>query len=98
MNDFLSKVGTDKVLHFSLGGFIAALITLVVILQDIDYLSKGAILFVPFIGTVCVFVLSTMKEIADGKFDWKDIIAGVLGTVPVYIATALGVLFNILSK
>lgn len=98
MNDFLNKVGMDKILHFSLGGLIAALMTLVVILQDVEYLSKGALLCTPFIGTVCVFIISVMKEIADGEFNWKDVIAGVLGTVPVYIATALGVLFNVLSK
>ena len=43
MNDFLNKVGMDKILHFSLGGFIAALMTLVVILQDVEYLSKGVL-------------------------------------------------------
>lgn len=34
----------------------------------------------------------------DDEFSWKDIIASVLGCVPVYLSIGIGTLFNILSK
>ena len=50
------------------------------------------------LGTVFVLILSAMKElIMDDKADWKDILASVLGCVPVFVAVAIGVLFNYLS-
>lgn len=96
INDFLAKVGTDKVLHFFGGGFLCAILAMISLLQDGVFTNRmifGSIL----IGTIAVIFVSVIKEIADGKFDWKDILAAVLGCVVIFMAAAVGVLFNIWS-
>ena len=43
-------------------------------------------------------VAQLKEEIIDDEFNLMDIFASVLGAVPVFIATALGVLFHTLSN
>lgn len=96
MKDLINKIGIDKVTHFSMGGLICALFTFIFLLQDFDTLEVWQVLLLPLIGTVVTFVLSIIKEfIIDEVVDWKDIIAGMLGCVPVYIAIGIGILFNL---
>lgn len=96
MNNLINKIGIDKITHFSMGGLICALFTFIFLLQDFNTLEAWQILLLPLIGTVVTFVLSIIKEfIIDEVVDWKDIIAGMLGCVPVYIAVGIGILFNL---
>lgn len=96
-NELITKIGVDKILHFSIGGFIVALFTIVATLQE-GIINATTIAF-PFIGLIPVAIFSWLKEIIiDDEFSWKDILASILGAVPVFIATALGVLFYTLSN
>lgn len=96
MNNLINKIGIDKITHFSMGGLICALFTFIFLLQDFNTLEVWQVLLLPLIGTVVTFVLSIIKEfIIDEVVDWKDIIAGMLGCVPVYIAIGIGILFNL---
>lgn len=96
-NELITKIGVDKILHFSIGGFIVALFTIVATLQE-GVINATTIAF-PFIGLIPVAMFSWLKEIIiDDEFSWKDILASILGAVPVFIATALGVLFYTLSN
>lgn len=96
-NELITKIGVDKVLHFSIGGFIVALFTIVATLQE--GMVDATTIAYPFIGLIPVAMLSWFKEVSiDDEFSWMDILASVLGAVPVFIATALGVLFYILSN
>ena len=96
MKDLINKIGIDKVTHFSMGGLICALFTFIFLLQDFNTLEVWQVLLLPLIGTVVTFVLSIIKEfIIDEVVDWKDIIASMLGCVPVYIAIGIGILFNL---
>lgn len=96
MNNLINKISIDKITHFSMGGLICALFTFIFLLQDFDTLEVWQVLLLPLIGTVVTFVLSIIKEfIIDEVVDWKDIIAGMLGCVPVYIAIGIGILFNL---
>lgn len=96
MNNLINKIGIDKITHFSMGGLICALFTFIFLLQDFNTLEVWQVLLLPLIGTVVTFVLSIIKEfIIDEVVDWKDIIAGMLGCVPVYIAVGIGILFNL---
>lgn len=96
-NELITKIGVDKILHFSIGGFIVALFTIVATLQE-GVIDATTIAF-PFIGLIPVAMLSWFKEaVIDDEFSWMDILASVLGAVPVFIATALGVLFYTLSN
>lgn len=96
MNNLINKIGIDKITHFSMGGLICALFTFIFLLQDFNTLEVWQVLLLPLIGTVVTFVLSIIKEfVIDEVVDWKDIIAGMLGCVPVYIAIGIGILFNL---
>lgn len=89
-------IGMDKILHFCLAGLVTAVFTIAALLQDF---AVGAIAIAcPLIGAIPVTLFALFKEVAvDGVFDKKDFLASVLGTVPVFIACALGVLFHYLS-
>ena len=92
INDFVNKVGVDKVLHFSIGGLISAFFTIILVLQEPDVTWN--LVGLSFIGTIIVGFFSLSKEFMDIKVDWKEIVAGVLGTIPILIATILGVLLH----
>ena len=92
INDFGNKVGVDKVLHFSIEGLISAYFTIILVLQEPNVTLDLVVL--SFIGTIIVWFLSLCKEFMDIKVDWKDIVASILGTIPVIIATILGVLLH----
>lgn len=99
ITDFVTKVGIDKCLHFSLGGLISALISVIILLQE-SY-TPLQLLVPPTVGAIVVFCLSILKENKDAKitqntFNNKDIIAGMLGTLTVYIAIGLGLLIKLI--
>ena len=86
----------DKVAHFGLGGMITACMALLSILQE--PLSTASLLLCPFIGHVCVFILSLLKEyIVDDEINWIDILAAMLGSAVVHVVVGLGVMFKIMS-
>lgn len=96
IDDFLVKVGTDKVLHFLSGALICAFITLVVLLQDA--VSGWVAVAVPLVGTLFAVFLALFKELAlDTGFDKKDVLATALGSLPIFLATLIGVAFHELS-
>lgn len=99
ITDFVTKVGVDKCLHFSLGGLISALVSIIILLQE-SY-TPLQLFIPPTIGAVVVFCLSIIKENMDyevkqNTFDNKDILAGILGTLTVYIAIGLGLLIKLI--
>lgn len=97
LNDFIAKLGHDKVMHFLGGGLICAIISFVVILQESGmewWQQIGAVT----IGAVFVLIISVIKEILfDDKPDWKDVGAAMLGCLLVYASVGLGTWFNYLS-
>lgn len=96
-NDLIAKIGQDKVLHFLVGSLITAFMTLVAGLQEpeINWGTMAA----PIIGLVVTAFFAFVKEaLIDTKFDWKDLVATLLGAVPIFIATAFGILFHVLSN
>jgi hypothetical protein len=67
VNRIIDKIGVDKMLHFAFGGWITA-----------KFCESGIIL-AAVIGILFVCFVSIVKERLDGKFDWKDIAAAMLG-------------------
>ena len=102
MKGLVEKIGIDKLAHLGIGGLVCACITFVIILQDMDTLLGGNmwhILLTPFIGTVVVMFLEFFKEyFFDSEFSWKDVLFTFAGCLLVFVAVAVGLLFNILSK
>lgn len=73
------KVGDDKLLHFLLFALIVAF----------GFLCSGRIGLLAF---YLMLTLSIAKECLDDFFNWKDLLAGVLGgmtTLIVYFITSL---------
>lgn len=96
-NDLIARIGQDKVLHFLVGSLITAFMTLIAGLQEpeIDWSTMG----VPTIGLVVTAFSAVVKEVLiDTEFNWKDLVATLLGAVPIFIATAFGILFHVLSN
>lgn len=96
IDDLLVKIGTDKALHFFGGGFLCAIFAIVSLLQDGVYTLEainGSVL----IGTIVTIVLIILKEIFDKKFDWIDVLAGVIGCAFIWLAIGIGFLLNYLS-
>lgn len=68
VNKILSKIGTDKALHFLVGALLTAWASMV---NDVCM----------WVTTVLVVIASIGKEALDDKFDIWDIIAGCVGCV-----------------
>ena len=99
MNKFIEKIGIDKFAHLGVGGLLCAMVTFVVLLQEMDNLTTIMILATPIIGTVMVMFLEFCKEyFLDDEFSWKDVLATFIGCVLVFLAVGIGILFNVLSK
>lgn len=97
LDNLIKKIGNDKTLHFLGGCSICSFVSFIVILQEGDLTPLEKVSSV-LIGTVFVLILSVLKElIADDKADWYDVLAAVLGCIPVYIAVGLSAWFNSLS-
>lgn len=78
VNKILSKIGTDKALHFLVGALLTAWASMV---NDVCM----------WVTTVLVVIASLCKESLDDKFDIWDIIAGCVGaatSIVVYYLTS----------
>ena len=99
MKEIIEKIGNDKFAHLGVGGLMCAMITLVILLQEMGNLTPAMIFATPIIGTVMVMFLEFCKEhFLDEEFSWKDVLATFIGCVLVFLAVGVGVLFNVLSN
>ena len=93
----ISKFGADKVLHFLGGALICAVVSIVMDVQE--GITSWRTLLVPLAGLIFALFAAWVKErFFDSSVDKKDILATVLGFVPVWLAFAIGTLFNYLSE
>lgn len=67
-NKIVERFGVDKVLHFAVCGWVESICC---------FFGFGGMMW----GLLVVFALSVIKELIDGIFDWRDIIAGVFGGI-----------------
>lgn len=65
VDKLISKIGTDKALHFLVGA----------LLTSYASMMGDACMWVVVLGVVC----SIVKEMLDEKVEWMDIVAGCLG-------------------
>lgn len=98
LDNFLNRVGTDKVLHLFVGAWICAVFTFILILQESN-LSWWQTILMPIAGTLAALFVSVIKEIfLDDKPDWKDVLWTFYGCLTVFSAVGIGVLFNCLGQ
>lgn len=99
MKKFIEKIGIDKFAHLGVGGLMCAMVTFVVLLQEMGNLTPAMIFATPITGTVMVMFLEFCKEhFLDDEFSWKDVLATFIGCVLVFLSVGVGVLFNVLSN
>lgn len=72
IDKIVEKFGVDKLLHYTVGGWLTAIGSL------FGWIGLLA-------GLVLVVILSFIKESLDDKSDKKDILAGVLGGITMTI-------------
>ena len=68
LNEYIQKVGVDKALHFAVCGWVESICC---------FFGIGGMMW----GVLVVFATSVIKELIDGIFDWRDIIAGMFGGI-----------------
>lgn len=96
-DEIIRKFGADKVLHFLGGALICAVVSIVMDVQE--GVTSWRTLLVPLAGLIVALFAAWVKErFFDSSVDKKDILATVLGFVPVWLAFAIGTLFNYLSE
>lgn len=61
---YRKKIGIDKFAHLGVGGLLCAMVTFVVLLQEMGNLTTGMILTMPVIGTVAVMFLEFLRSIS----------------------------------
>lgn len=96
MNELVNKIGLDKIAHFGIGGLICACVTFVIMLQD-GMTGDWRALLAVIAGFCATFILAIIKEMIDDEPSLTDIVASVLGCLPVLLSVATGVLFGIIS-
>lgn len=89
MNELINKIGTDKLLHFFAGAWICAVLSIVTLLQDWEF-TLPMFMLSTTISTLIVFVVSVIKEMVDSEFNWKDILAAIIGCLTIYAAYGFG--------
>ena len=100
MKNFLkSLLAIDKLAHFGWGAMICAAVVLVCLLQEVSGPLSWSAVWVCLIGTIVAVVLEICNDfIVDMKWDWADVVATVLGTLVIWVATAIGIWFNIIAQ
>lgn len=83
--------GMDKWAHLGIGGLASALITIPFVIQEFD--PSWRLALYPIAGLVPLLIFSVFKELVDSTgFDWRDILAAVIGWMLVELATVFGAL------
>ena len=81
----------EKLAHLGMGGLIGAMITNIVLFQE--ELSIGIMMVMPFIGTICVAVLSLIKAvIVDETFKLYNFLLPIIGSCLIHITVLIGLL------
>lgn len=96
IDNFVSKVGNDKILHFLVGSLITSCITFIVLIQE--SLTGFETLFAVIPAVIITAFIAIIKEKLDDVFDKKDFIATILGIIPIVVCILIGAIFNVLSK
>lgn len=80
----------DKWAHLGIGGLASALITMPFIIQEFE--PSWRLALYPVAGLVPLLIFSVFKELIDSTgFDWRDILAAVVGWLLIELATVFGV-------
>lgn len=95
MENFINKIGLDRICHFGIGGVLFAGFTIAFALANLSIpltvITWSGILLFPLSGYVIVAFVEFVKEfIIDGKPDIWDIVATFGGAIFVHLCAIFG--------
>lgn len=85
----------QKLFDFLLSATVAAVVSILVILQDAS-LDNAGILTMACVGSIAGIIAGGMKMVVQYKFDKWTLIASIIGSAVVYGAVTIGVWFRIM--
>lgn len=100
MEEFIKKIGLDRIAHFGIGGtlfgaFVAAFALSLPYGNNVT-LSFSDVLLIPMAGYIILAFVEFVKEVfIDNKGDWWDVLATMLGGVFVHICAIVGYIFHL---
>ena len=87
-NKFITKIGVDKILHFSVGATIALSVTLILCFVG----SISNVIPYSIIGTNVSVLCGIVKELCDSEFNKEDFIATMFGGIVAVIISLFSLL------
>lgn len=100
MEEFIKKVGLDRIAHFGVGGtlfgaFVAAFALSLPYGNNVT-LSFKDVLLIPVTGYIILAFVEFVKEVfIDSKGDWYDVLATMLGGMFVHLCAVIGYVFHL---
>ena len=87
-NELITKIGVDKILHFSVGATIALSVTLILCFVG----SISNVIPYSIIGTNVSVICGVVKEICDYEFNKEDFLATMFGGIVAVIISLFSLL------
>ena len=87
-NELITKIGVDKILHFSVGATIALSVTLILCFVG----SISNVIPYSIIGTNVSVICGVVKEICDSEFNKEDFLATMFGGIVAVIISLFSLL------
>lgn len=88
---------TNIALHLTASGWVCALLAFVTFLQEGNYTNYDLFGSIT-VGAIASIVLYFIISVVVIGFNWKNMLATIIGAASIYGAAGLGVLFNNLSN
>lgn len=96
LTDIIIKYGIDKFAHFGLGGMIASIIDILLLITVCPD-SLLWVFLIGFAGDIMASISGLIKDYCiDDIVDTKDILWTVYGGLSIHIAITIGVLINLI--
>lgn len=87
-NELITKIGVDKILHFSVGATIALSVTLILCFVG----SISNVIPYSIIGTNVAVLCGIVKELCDSEFNKEDFLATMFGGILAVIISLFSLL------
>ena len=81
----------ERLAHLGMGGLLGAMMTIISMLQE--EMAISTMMLMPFVGTICVTVLSVIKSvIVDEKFNIWNLLLPIIGSCLIHLSVIVALL------
>lgn len=81
----------ERLAHLGMGGLLGAMMTIISMLQE--EMAIGTMMLMPFVGTICVTVLSAIKSmVVDEKFNIWNLLLPIIGSCLIHLSVIVALL------